>query len=71
MYEHSLQDGERAGELLLPQIAVSLISGWVSEGGGVSERERERDGRERKGVELERMGGAALLRNAKHHIAAL
>lgn len=37
------------------------------------ERDGARDGRgrERKGVELERMGGAALLRNAKHHISSI
>lgn len=53
--EYSLQEAERAGELPLPQIAVSLISG----------REREA-GRER-GMVLWK-GGALLLRNAKHHI---
>lgn len=46
----SLQRGERAGELLLPRIAVSLIS--------VRERERGYGDRER--------GGAGLLRNVNH-----
>lgn len=69
MYEHSLQEGERAEELLLPQIAVSLIKGRVRRGGSVRERERESDGTEREGVELE-MGGAAILRNANHCISS-
>ena len=67
VYERSLQEGESAGELPLPQIAVSLISGQVRE--GERERERQRE-REQEGAELERMGGAAVLRNAKHHIGS-
>lgn len=61
MCECSLQEGESAGELLLPQIAVSLISGRV----------RERERWEREGAELEWLGGAALLRNAKHHFSSI
>lgn len=46
VYECSLQEGKSAGELPLPQIAVSLISGQVREGGREGERGRERDVRE-------------------------
>lgn len=50
MCARSLQGGESAGEVLLPQIAVSLISA------------REREG----GCWVRERGGAALLRNVKH-----
>lgn len=35
MFERSLQEEESAGEVLLPQIAVSLISARERERGGV------------------------------------
>lgn len=35
MFERSLQEEESAGEVLLPQIAVSLISARERESGGV------------------------------------
>lgn len=44
---------------------MSLISGQVREG------ETERGMGEREGAEFERMGGAALLRNAKHRINSI
>ena len=38
--------------------------------GGRGERQREGERQEREGAEWEKMGGAALLRNAKHHFSS-
>ena len=64
MYERSLQKGERAGELLAASDSC-VINIRVSEGGRGREGEMGEGG-----VELEGMGGAALLRNAKHRISS-
>lgn len=59
-YEHSLQEGECRGTAAASDSCVINIR--TREGG----RQREREG-----AELERMGGAVLLRNAKHHISSI
>lgn len=56
----SLQEEESAGDLALPQIAVSLISRRGREGGRQAERAMG------ESAEFRRMGGAVPLRTAKH-----
>jgi len=68
VYEHSLREGVCRRTAAASDSCVINIR--TSEGGRDGEREREAE-REREGAELERMGGAALLRNAEHHISGI